>query len=139
MGCIFCDVIAGKTPAFFVYEDDDYVAIMDKYPIHRGHTLLIPRIHHEKILDMPTNLVGALFSKVPLIAKAVVEATQADGFNVGQNNGRAANQIVPHVHVHVIPRYKNITTAWPKRTLADDNELKSLAEKIRKCINLTVK
>lgn len=135
MNCIFCDIIAGNSPAFFAYEDDDYIAIMDRYPIHRGHTLVIPRTHHEKIFDMPLESVGALFSKIPLIAKSVVEVTQADGFNVGQNNGRAANQIIPHVHVHIIPRYENIPTAWPKRTVADVKDLKTLAEKIRKCID----
>lgn len=137
MDCLFCDVMSGKAPAHFVYEDKTHVAIMDKYPIHRGHTLVIPREHHEKITDMTIQNVSSLFSKVPLIARGVLEATDADGFNIGQNNGRAANQIIPHVHVHVIPRYTRIGVAWPKRTIADEKDLADLAAKIRMCIKST--
>lgn len=137
MDCLFCDVMSGKAPAYFVYEDKTHVAIMDKYPIHRGHTLVIPREHHEKITDMTIQNVSSLFSKVPLIARGVLEATDADGFNIGQNNGRAANQIIPHVHVHVIPRYTRIGVAWPKRTIADEKDLADLAAKIRMCIKST--
>ncbi len=133
MACLFCEIIAGKAPAYFVYEDETHVAIMDKYPIYRGHTLVIPRKHHEKILDMSTESVVTLFSKIIPIARGVIEATSADGFNIGQNNGRAANQIIPHVHVHIIPRYNGMP-GWPKRTIADDKELEELAAKIRKCV-----
>ena len=137
MTCLFCQIIDGKIPAHFIYEDDTHVAIMDKYPIHKGHSLVIPRKHHEKIIDMDIKDVSVLFSKVPSIARAVIEATGADGFNIGQNNGRAANQIIPHVHVHVIPRYAKIGVAWPKRSIANDNELAELADKIKKCMKLT--
>ncbi|HSB83188.1 MAG TPA: HIT family protein [Nitrosarchaeum sp.] len=137
MSCIFCKIIDGEIPAFFIYESETHVAIMDKYPIHRGHSLVIPRKHHEKITDMNVDEVTTLFSKVPSIARAVIEATGADGFNIGQNNGRAANQIVPHVHVHVIPRYAKTGSAWPKRHIATDNELEELATKIRNCIKLS--
>lgn len=134
MNCLFCDVISGNAKAYFVYEDETHVAIMDKYPIHRGHTLVIPREHHEKITDMPNESVANLFSKIPTIARGVIEATGADGFNIGQNNGRAANQIIPHVHVHVIPRYARVSVAWPKRVIADEKDLAELAIKIKKCI-----
>ena len=134
MDCLFCEIIAKKSPAHFVYEDEKYVAILDRYPIHRGHTLVMPRTHHERIIDMPIESVSTLFTKTIPIARGVIEATQADGFNIGQNNGRAANQIIPHVHVHVIPRYSQIGIAWPKRKIADQNELADLASKIRKCI-----
>jgi histidine triad (HIT) family protein len=134
MTCLFCQILDGKIPAHFIYEDDSHVAIMDKYPIHRGHSLVIPRKHHEKITDMNVGEVSDLFSKVPSISRAVIEATGADGFNIGQNNGRAANQIIPHVLVHVIPRYTRIGVAWPKRSIADDKELERLAAKIRKCM-----
>jgi len=134
MTCLFCQILDGKIPAHFIYEDDSHVAIMDKYPIHRGHSLVIPRKHHEKITDMDVGEVSDLFSKVPSISRAVIEATGADGFNIGQNNGRAANQIIPHVHVHVIPRYTKIGVAWPKRSIADDKELEELAAIIRKCM-----
>lgn len=137
MDCLFCEIIAGKTPAYFVYEDSTHIAIMDKYPIHRGHTLVMPREHHEKIIDMTPMDVSELFTRILPIARGVIEATAADGFNIGQNNGRAANQIIPHVHVHVIPRYSQVGVAWPKRSVADEKDLEELAAKIRRCIKST--
>lgn len=137
MDCLFCEIIAGKTPAYFVYEDSTHIAIMDKYPIHRGHTLVMPREHHEKIIDMTPTSVSELFTRILPIARGIIEATTADGFNIGQNNGRAANQIIPHVHVHVIPRYSQVGVAWPKRSVADEKDLEELAAKIRRCIKST--
>jgi len=134
MNCLFCDIIAGKVDAHFVYNDKTHVAIMDKYPIQRGHTLVIPRDHHERITDMNTEDVSLLFSKIPVIARAILEVSGADGFNIGQNNGRAANQIIPHVHVHIVPRYSNTGTTWTKRMIPNDIDLKDLAAKIRKHI-----
>jgi len=78
--------------------------------------------------------VGALFSKTPKIARGILKATQADGFSMAQNNGWAAKQIVPHVHVHIIPRYNHKGTIWTKRNITNDAELNLLASKIRKNI-----
>ena len=136
MSCLFCDIITGKIAAHFVYEDKTHVAIMDKYPIQLGHTLVIPREHHERITDMNTSDVSSLFSKIPVIARAILEVTGADGFNIGQNNGKSANQIIPHVHVHVIPRYSTVGTMWTKRMIPNDNDLKNLATKIKKHVEL---
>ena len=136
MSCLFCDIVAGKVKAHFVYEDKTHVAIMDKYPIQKGHTLVIPRDHYEQITDMNTTDVSSLFSKIPVIAHAILEVTSADGFNIAQNNGKAANQIIPHVHVHIVPRYSSTGTAWTKRMIPNDNDLGILATKIRKSIEL---
>ena len=134
MNCLFCDIVTGKATAHFVYEDKTHVAIMDKYPIQRGHTLVIPRDHHERITDMNTDDVSLLFSKIPIIANAILEITSADGFNIAQNNGKAANQIIPHVHVHIVPRYSITGTTWTKRMIPNDIDLENLASKIRKQI-----
>ena len=75
--------------------------------------------------------VGTIFALVPKIAKAILDATNADAFSIGQNNGRAAKQIVPHVHIHIIPRYNNKGTVWTKRQISNDNDLSELAKKIR--------
>jgi len=136
MNCLFCDIVAGKVKAHFVYDDKTHVAIMDKYPIQRGHTLVIPRDHHERITDMNTGDVSLLFSKIPVIARAILEVTEADGFNIAQNNGKAANQIIPHVHVHIVPRYSSTGTTWTKRMIPKDNDLENLATKIRKHVEL---
>ena len=131
MDCLFCDILNGKRDGQFLYEDDSHVAILDKYPIDVGHSLIIPRKHHEKITDMIPEDVGTIFALVPKIARAILDATDADAFSIGQNNGRAAKQIIPHVHIHIIPRYNSKGTVWTKRQIANDDELSELAKKIR--------
>ena len=131
MSCLFCDILNGKKDGHFLYEDDSHVAFLDRYPIDVGHSLVIPRKHHEKITDMTSEDVGIIFALVPKIANAILAATGADAFSIGQNNGRAAKQIVPHVHIHIIPRYNNKGTVWTKRQIINDDELSELAKKIR--------
>jgi histidine triad (HIT) family protein len=72
-----------------------------------------------------------LFSKIPKIISAIIKATKADGFSIAQNNGKAAKQIIPHVHVHIIPRYNTTETLWTQRKLVKDVELNKLVQKIR--------
>ena len=131
MDCIFCNMINKKQEAHVIFEDDTHIAIMDKYPIQLGHSLVMPKLHHEKIIDMPNDEVGELFSRVPIVARAILATTGADGFNIGQNNGKSANQIIPHVHVHVIPRYQKIGNSWARRMITKNNDLEELAKKIR--------
>jgi len=131
MDCIFCDILSGKRDGHVIYEDDHHVSILDKYPIDTGHSLVIPRDHHERITEMNSDSVGALFSIVPRIATAIAKATGADAFSLAQNNGRAAKQIIPHVHIHIIPRYNHKGTIWTKRVIEEDGKLLELAEKIR--------
>ena len=132
MDCIFCEIIEGKKQGHFIYEDESHVAFLDKYPIDYGHSLVLPKMHFEKVTDMNSDHVGELFSKVPKIAKAVIQTINADAFSLAQNNGKAAKQIIPHVHIHIIPRFNNKGTVWTKRDIGKDDELKILAEKIRK-------
>ena len=131
--CIFCDVMDGKLPSYMIYDDDDCLAILDKYPIDNGHSLIITRQHYEKITDMSIDDVSRLFSKVPKIINAIIKATGADAFSIAQNNGKSAKQIIPHVHIHLIPRYNETGTLWTKRKIMSDDELKQLAEKIKNC------
>ena len=131
MGCLFCDILDGKRDGHFLYEDDSHVAFLDKYPIDVGHSLILPRKHHEKITDMTPENGGTVLALVPKIAKAILDATGADAFSLGQNNGRAAKQIIPHVHIHIIPRYNHKGTIWTKRQISNDAELSDLAKKIR--------
>jgi histidine triad (HIT) family protein len=129
-----------KLPHVDVQEDDNFLVLMDKYPISLGHTLVIPKSHYDNLLLMPQKEVARLYSLVPIIAGAVVSATNADGFNVGQNNGKAANQIVPHVHVHIIPRFNDDSPngRWPIRRVASREELLNVAERIKQFLNPTL-
>ncbi|MFB5628265.1 MAG: HIT family protein [Nitrosarchaeum sp.] len=131
MSCIFCDIMSGVRTGHILYEDASHVAFLDKYPIDLGHSLVVPKKHHEKITDMDSNMVGELFSIIPKIANAILTATGADAFSLGQNNGKAAKQIIPHVHVHIIPRYNHKGTIWTKRSISNDEELSTLAKKIK--------
>ena len=126
-------MIDGKLPCHVIYEDDDCLVILDKYPIDNGHSLIITKKHSEKIIDMNVNDVSRLFSKVPKIANSIIKATNADAFSIAQNNGKAAKQIIPHVHIHVIPRYDKTGTLWTKRKIMSDDELSQLAAKIKNC------
>ena len=130
MSCIFCDILAGKRDGHILYEDESHVAFLDKYPIDVGHSLVIPRKHHERITDMNPEDVGNIFSIVPKVAKAILTVTGADAFSLGQNNGRAAKQIIPHVHIHIIPRYNSKGTVWTKRQISSDDDLLKLSKKI---------
>jgi len=128
---IFTDIIERKLPGFIIFEDEKHVAILDKYPIDTGHSLVIPKKPYEKIIDMPKNEVAELFSLVPPIANAILKATGAVAFSIAQNNGKEAKQIVPHVHVHIIPRYADKATMWTKRGIPADDELEELQQKIK--------
>ena len=131
MTTIFTDIIEGRRPGFIIYEDSTHVAILDKYPIDTGHSLVIPKTPYEKITDMPKNEVAELFSLVPQIASAILKATGAVAFSIAQNNGKEAKQIVPHVHVHIIPRYADKDTMWTKRGMPTEAELENLQQNIK--------
>lgn len=101
--CVFCKIVRGELPSEKVYEDDNYIAFLDINPFSLGHTLVSPKAHGETIWDMNEKDIGELFTVASTVSQAVVKATGADGFRFVQNNGEAANQVVAHVHVHVIP------------------------------------
>jgi len=128
---IFTEIIEGKRSGFIIFEDEKHVAILDRYPIDTGHSLVIPKKPYEKIIDMPKNEVAELFSLVPQIATTILKATGAVAFSIAQNNGKEAKQIIPHVHVHIIPRYADKATMWTKRGIPSDDELSELQQKIK--------
>tara|TARA_B100001013_G_scaffold266869_1_gene168639 strand:- start:91 stop:474 length:384 start_codon:yes stop_codon:yes gene_type:complete len=117
-----------------IYEDDNHIAILDKYPVDLGHSLVIPKKPYEKLTDMNSTEIAELFIKIPKIVNGIVKATNADAFTIVQNNGKSAKQIVPHVHVHIIPRYSSRSVEWTKRKIVNDKELNELAKKIRDCM-----
>ena len=129
--CIFCDIINGKLPCHLIHKDDNHIVILDRYPIDVGHSLIITKKPYEKLTDMGVEEIMDLFSMIPKIINAIIKATKADGFSITQNNGKAAKQIIPHVHVHIIPRYNATETLWTQRKLVKDIELNKLVQKIR--------
>jgi histidine triad (HIT) family protein len=133
--CIFCKIVRGELPAQKVYEDEKYIAFLDINPFSRGHTLVSPKAHGETIWDMKETEIGQLFMTASNVSKAVVEATGADGFRFVQNNGEAANQVVAHVHVHVIPIMLHQKGKVMDRQKFTEEEMSETAEKIRAAIS----
>ena len=130
--CIFCKIIKGEIPSQKVYEDETVYAFLDIAPINKGHTLVIPKEHHEKFMETDDAVLADVVQKVKKIAKAVKDAVQADGINIGVNNDKAAGQLVFHTHFHIIPRFNNDgLKTWPNKEYKE-GEMKDYKEKIRK-------
>ncbi len=103
--CIFCRIAARTLPADLVYESAGAVALLDRFPTARGHTLVIPKIHAPTLLDLPDDAIGDLFRTVKVVTRKVSDALHPVAFNVGWNHGEGAGQRVFHLHVHILPRY----------------------------------
>lgn len=131
-GCIFCNIVAGAIPADIVFEDDVSLAFLDIRPVFLGHTLLVPRKHHETLGDLPDVLIEPLFTNTRMLSTAVQGALEAEGTLVAINN--KISQSVPHLHVHVIPRRKKDGLRgffWPRRKYESDEERARIADAIR--------
>jgi histidine triad (HIT) family protein len=104
MSCVFCAIAAGEVPAIRIYEDEDYLAILDIRPFTRGHTLVIPKRHTTDLTDTPPETLAEMMTIGQRIARAARATELADATNIGINDGRAAFQTVSHIHLHVLPR-----------------------------------
>lgn len=130
--CVFCKIIKGEIPSNKVYEDDKFFAFLDIAPINYGHTLVIPKEHHRTLMDMPEDLLKEFFIVTRKIAKAVKEATNADGFNIGINNEKAAGQLVFHTHAHIIPRFSDDGLVhWGSKKYDENNKMEDFQNKIK--------
>ena len=105
--CIFCKIAKGDIPhEEFIYENDNFFSVADINPVLEGHTLIIPKKHFETILDMPDDLSLDLLDCIKKTANRLMKKYNVEGFNVLNNNFEVAQQIVKHVHFHVLPRKK---------------------------------
>ena len=131
--CIFCKIVAGEIPSAKIYEDGAVLAFLDVGPVSDGHTLVIPKLHFEKLHECPVEILSCVASCFGKVAKAVVAATGCDGYNVLCNNGRAAGQLVEHLHFHIIPRHNNdgVFSKWPSYKY-EQGQIESIAERIKK-------
>ena len=103
--CVFCEIVKGNIPSAKVYEDDDFLAILDLSQTTLGHTLVMPKRHYENVLEMPKEEAEALMGKAQEVAKLLREKLHPAGMNILLNCNEAAGQSVMHTHVHLIPRY----------------------------------
>jgi len=131
--CLFCKMVAGQIPVTKIYEDEVVLAFLDIGPISDGHTLVMPKQHFEKLHDCPSELLGRVGSRLGKIARAVTAAMNSDGYNVLCNNGKAAGQLIEHLHFHIIARSSGdgLLDRWPAYKY-EQGRIELIAEEIRK-------
>jgi histidine triad (HIT) family protein len=130
--CLFCAILAGDKPAWFVLDEPDVAAFLDVRPLFKGHVLVLPRAHYETLADLPAGLLGPLMRQVQRISAAMPAAYGAQGSFVAINN--TVSQSVPHLHVHVVPRTKGDGLRgffWPRGRYASDDEAEQYAARMR--------
>jgi histidine triad (HIT) family protein len=132
MPSVFSKIVTGDIPSTPVYEDEHTLAFMDINPAAQGHTLVICKEEYPGLLDVPPDLLAAVAQTTQRVARAIVAALKPDGFNIVQNNGAAAGQIVFHYHVHIVPRW-NGDKVSPFSRGGDSNpeELQRVADVIK--------
>ncbi len=131
-GCIFCEIAAGDLTANVVLDEPDVLAFLDHRPLFPGHTLVVPRVHVDTLLDLDRGAIGPFFETVQRVTAAVTTALDAQGTFVALNN--VVSQSVPHLHVHVVPRRRKDGLRgffWPRTKYADDAEAAGVAARIR--------
>ncbi|KAI9743295.1 MAG: Adenosine 5'-monophosphoramidase [Claussenomyces sp. TS43310] len=127
--CIFCKIIKGDIPSFKLFESDKVLAFLDIQPLSRGHALVIPKFHGQKLTEIPDDQLAEILP----VVKKLVTATGATEYNVLQNNGRIAHQEVDHVHFHMIPKpneQEGLSMTWQQQKI-DMDKLKLLFEDIK--------
>ena len=107
MDCIFCKILAGQIPCIKIFEDDRNIVFMDINPRSDGHCLIVPKTHASTLFDIEEADLQSAFRTVKRVALAIKQSLKPDGMTMFQLNGRAANQIVDHFHVHLVPRWVN--------------------------------
>jgi histidine triad (HIT) family protein len=134
-GCRFCEIVTGSVVSHVVLEDRRSLAFLDSRPLFPGHSLLVPRDHHDTLLDLPSDLLTEVFSNAQLLARAMESALEAEGSFVAINN--RVSQSVPHVHVHVVPRRRKDGLRgffWPRRKYRDEAHARETAETLRAAV-----
>ncbi|PLX27872.1 HIT family protein [Candidatus Parcubacteria bacterium] len=134
MDCIFCKIINGSIPGYIVYEDNKVMAFFDILPISRGHTIIVPKKHVADLEDLTNEDMCALSLVVKKIGRAVTEGLGVKGYSIFLDNKSAANQHVPHVHFHLVPREEGDgLERWPQSGYAD-GDAEELLKNIKKSI-----
>jgi histidine triad (HIT) family protein len=133
--CRFCQIVAGDESAHVVLEDEVSVGFLDNRPLFPGHTLLVPRDHHETLADLPDDLVGPMFANAQRLSVAVPSAMKKPGSFVALNN--VVSQSVPHLHVHVVPRVRKDGLRgffWPRTKYESEDQMREVAARVRKAL-----
>ena len=134
MDCIFCKIISGEIPAKILTETKNSIAFMDAFPLTKGHSLVLPKKHYEKVQDIPLDENTDLFSTVQKVLSKVDTVTGSTLIAI--HNGKESGQEIPHVHVHLIPRNQDdlagpVHSMFTKRPKLSENELNEIYEKLK--------
>ena len=132
--CIFCKLANGVFPTNFIYEDEDFKVILDANPATKGHSLILPKKHFKNILDADEEILKKALPLAKKLSNILIDVLKCDGVNVLQNNNEAAGQAVFHLHIHLIPRYKEEKEhiiSWKPNKFSDE-EMKNIAESLKK-------
>ncbi len=130
--CVFCRIVAKTLPSTLVYEEQNVYAFLDIHPVHPGHVLVIPKGHAEQLPDLSLEQVTNVMVVVQRVGKVLLQETGVKGFNVLQNNGAVAGQVISHVHFHVIPRYADDgLKMWPESGYRSEQQKQETAERLR--------
>jgi len=127
MDCLFCKIIKKEISAEIIYEDEKTLAVLDINPRSLGHTVIIPKIHSQTILDLSEKEIGPLFGAVKKVVELIQKSLGPEGFTIGINHGRISGQVIDHLHIHIMPRFKNdgggsvhsVVNNPPKQNLID--------------------
>ena len=132
---IFDKILSGDIPSYKVYEDDHVFAFLDIGPLSEGHTLVIPKERKVRLDQLSDEAAAAVGRALPRICRAVMAATGATAYNVLQNNGSEAHQVVMHVHFHIIPKLgaQGLGIGWNARKL-DEGAARELVDRMRKAL-----
>lgn len=131
-GCAFCRIVAGDAPAHVVLDDEVALAFLDNRPLFHGHSLLVPRAHHETLADLPAALIEPFFARAQRLSRAMEATLGAAGSFVAINNH--VSQSVPHLHVHVVPRNRKDGLRgffWPRTRYPDEESAAAVAARLR--------
>ena len=130
--CLFCKIVKGELPSSKLYEDEDTLAFLDLFPVNKGHSLVIPKEHYETIFDVPANILAKVSSVMKNVADAVKNGVNADGISIAQSNGKDTGQVIPHIHFHIMPRFKDDgLKLWPQGKY-EEGEMDKFKEDISK-------
>ena len=134
---MFCKIAKKEIKASIVFEDERFIAFLDKSPIFKGHALLMPKMHIETLFDFSENYLKELAVETKKIAEGVKKGTNCDGILLINNN--VVSQSVPHFHLHIIPRDKGKPLRgfmWPRTKYKDESEEEEFRENITKAIEM---
>ncbi len=102
--CLFCKIVSKEILKEFIIENENFVSFFDINPLVQGHTLVISKKHFETFLDMPSELGNDLSDCIQKTAAKILGQEGVSDFNIVQNNGKIAEQLINHLHFHILPR-----------------------------------